>query len=159
MKNPGVRRDRSSEPGETSALPRHTSAAPAKKRVLFVCVGNSCRSQMAEGFARAYGSDVMEVQSAGLAPATIIAPLTRQTLSERNISIDDQFPKGLDLFARRPFDLVINMSGGPLHLPGARVIDWTVPDPIGLPQAVYHAVAIQIESLVMRLILEFRSKT
>src|SRR5579872_2906966 len=40
-------------------------SAPAKKRVLFVCIGNSCRSQMAEAFARAYGSDIMEVQSAG----------------------------------------------------------------------------------------------
>src|SRR5437016_12534018 len=70
-----------------------TPRAPVKKRVLFVCIGNSCRSQMVEGFARAYGSDVMVARSAGLSPATVIAPLTRQVLAERNIRIDDHFPK------------------------------------------------------------------
>src|SRR5271165_2238746 len=68
--------------------------APAKMRVLFVCIGNSCRSQMAEGFARAYGADVMAVQSAGLSPAVMVSPLTKTVLAERNIHIDDQFPKG-----------------------------------------------------------------
>src|ERR1700682_6833223 len=65
------------------AAPLKPVAAPpavAKKRVLFVCIGNSCRSQMAEAFARAYGADIMEAQSAGVNPATYIAPLTRQTL-------------------------------------------------------------------------------
>jgi arsenate reductase len=52
-------------------------AAPSKKRVLFVCLGNSCRSQMAEAFARAYGSDVLEARSAGVSPSTIIQPLSR----------------------------------------------------------------------------------
>src|SRR5579871_1009678 len=56
--------------------------AAAKKRVLFLCIGNSCRSQMAEGFARAYGSDVMTPLSAGLSPAPIVAPLTKLTLAE-----------------------------------------------------------------------------
>src|SRR5271156_244497 len=54
------------------------SPAPEKKRVLFVCIGNSCRSQMAEAFARAYGSDVMVAQSAGLSPATTISAVTKQ---------------------------------------------------------------------------------
>ena len=61
--------------------------------MLFVCIGNSCRSQMAEAFARAYGADIMEVQSAGLSPATYIAPLTKQTLGEHNLNIDDHFPR------------------------------------------------------------------
>src|SRR5207247_11062919 len=72
-----------------------TPRAPVKKRVLFVCIGNSCRSQMAEGFARAYGSDGMVARSAGLSPATVIAPLTRQVLAETNIRIEDNFPKGI----------------------------------------------------------------
>jgi arsenate reductase len=132
-------------------------SVPTKKRVLFVCIGNSCRSQMAEAFARAYGADIMEVQSAGVSPATYIAPLTKQTLGERNLTIDDHFPKGLDLLRRQHFDVVVNMSGVPVGLPGARVIEWTVPDPIGQPESYYRTVATQIEGLVMRLIMELRT--
>jgi arsenate reductase (thioredoxin) len=130
---------------------------PAKKRVLFVCIGNSCRSQMAEGFARAYGSDVMVARSAGLSPATIIAPLTRQVLGERNIRIDDHFPKGLDLLARETFDIVVNISGMPVPVMAPRVVEWSVADPIGQTESVYRTVANQIEGLVMRLILELRA--
>jgi arsenate reductase len=131
-----------------------------KKKVLFVCIGNSCRSQMAEGFARMYGGDVMLVASAGLSPAAIIQPLTRQVLAERNVRIDDQFPKGMDMLVKEQFDVVVNMSGQKLPLaPGARVREWPVPDPIGQKESVYKAVAEQIEGLVMRLILELRSST
>jgi len=132
--------------------------APAsKKRVLFVCIGNSCRSQMAEAYARAYGSDVMEVHSAGLAPATSIAPLTRTVLAEKNLTIGDQFPKAIDSASSQRFDIVANMTGAPLDLAPARVLDWPVPDPIGQKPEVYRTVATQIEGLVMRLILELRS--
>ncbi|MEQ1886588.1 MAG: hypothetical protein ABL967_16100 [Bryobacteraceae bacterium] len=131
--------------------------APSKVRVLFVCIGNSCRSQMAEGFAKAYGADILSVRSAGLSPATIIAPLTKQVLGEHNIQIDDHFPKGMEIAMREPVDLVVNMSGHPLHLRGMRVIEWRVQDPIGLKESVYRAVASQIESLVMRLILDLRN--
>lgn len=132
-------------------------AAPTKKRVLFVCIGNSCRSQMAEAFARAYGADVMEVQSAGVSPATMIAPQTKQTLAERNLNIADHFPKGMDILRRQPFDLVVNMSGIPVTLPGARTVEWKVPDPIGQKDFVYRSVADQLEGLVMRLILDLRN--
>jgi len=140
-------------------MPREvqTPAVPAKKRVLFVCIGNSCRSQMAEGIARAYGSDVMVARSAGLSPAVIVAPLTRQVLGEMNIRIDDHFPKGLDFFSSETFDVVVNMSGLPMPVPAPRMVDWPVKDPIGQTEAVYRAVASQIEGLVMRLILELRA--
>jgi arsenate reductase len=132
-------------------------AGPAKKRVLFVCIGNSCRSQMAEGFARAYGSDVMVASSAGLSPAPIIAPMTRQVLSEKNISIDNHFPKDLDSVSHESFDVVVNLSGVRLTLPAARQVEWPVRDPIGQPDEVYRSVASEIEGLVMRFILELRS--
>ena len=99
----------------------------------------------------------MEVQSAGVSPATMIAPLTQRTLAERNVSIGDQFPKGMDIIRRQPFDIVVNMSGIPVVLPGARVVEWKVPDPIGQNDSIYRAVADQLEALVMRLILELRS--
>jgi arsenate reductase len=112
---------------------------------------------MAEAFARAYGADIMEVQSAGVSPATSIAPLTRQTLGELNLNINDHFPKGMDAMRRQHFDVVINMSGVPVGLPGARVIEWTVPDPIGQTESYYRTVAKRIEGLVMRLIMELRT--
>jgi arsenate reductase (thioredoxin) len=142
-----------------------TERAPAaiqrtRKRVLFVCIGNSCRSQMAEGFARAYGADILLAQSAGLSPAAIVQPLTQQTMADRNIRIDGQFPKGIEILVREQFDVIVNMSGERLPFgPDAPVRDWPVRDPIGLSEQVYTAVAEQIEALVMRLILELRSST
>jgi len=143
------------DPAAASQAPK--KAASSKKRVLFVCIGNSCRSQMAEAFARAYGSDIMLAQSAGLSPSMIIQPLTRQVLAERNLSVDGQFPKDMEIARSEPFDLVVNMSGFPVAVPGARAVEWTVPDPIGREEAVYRTVASQIEGLVMQLILELRA--
>jgi arsenate reductase (thioredoxin) len=145
-------------PGAPARPPNPQPASTAaKKRVLFVCIGNSCRSQMAEAFARAYGSDVLEARSAGLNPATVISPLTRQILAEHNLSIDDHFPKGMELAAKEHYDVLVNMSGTRVSLPGAQVFNWPVEDPIGKSDAVYRTVAGQIERLVMRLVLDFRN--
>jgi len=143
--------------GDSTPKPR---TEKAKKRVLFVCIGNACRSQMAEAFARAYGSDILIAKSAGLAPAGALPPLTRQTLSEKQISTDGQFPKNLESFVGQPFDVVVNLSGEslPAAFGAARLLEWSVRDPIGENQSVYRAVAGQIESLVMRLIIELREK-
>jgi arsenate reductase len=143
-----------------SAAPKKVEAAAVavnKKRVLFVCIGNSCRSQMAEAFARAYGSDTLSVQSAGLGPAPMVAPLTRQILEEKNVRSDNQFPKGLDMMAREKFDLVVNMSGHKFKFPSGEMVEWVVRDPIGQTVETYRSVADQIEALVMRLILETRT--
>jgi len=61
-----------------------------------------------------------------LSPATVIAPLTRQVLAERNIRIDDHFPKGLDVVSREKFDMVVNLSGMPLRVTAPRVVEWAV---------------------------------
>lgn len=133
--------------------------AVAKKKVLFVCIGNSCRSQMAEGFARAYGSDVLEVQSAGLAPAAIVVPLTIKVMKERNVDLRDAWPKSIWEAPGGPFDLVVNMSGYPLpreiRTPERR---WPVQDPIAFGLDVYEKVAEDIEARVMQLILELRNE-
>ncbi len=160
MSKMGGHRGGRPRPVAQSAASPSASIQRAKKRVLFVCIGNSCRSQMAEGFARAYGGDVLIAQSAGLSPAAIVQPLTKHVLALRNVRIDDQFPKGMEIVAREQFDVIVNMSGEKLPLaPGSPVRDWPVPDPIGEPESVYKAVAEQIEALVMRLILELRSST
>ncbi len=111
---------------------------------------------MAEAFARAYGSDVLSAHSAGLCPAMIIQPLTREVLLERNVRADGQFPKDLQVVLRESFDVVVNMSGQRLQVPRTRMLDWPVPDPIGQTEQKYRDVAVQIERLVMRLILELR---
>jgi arsenate reductase len=138
---------------------RPVAARPAgvKKRVLFVCIGNSCRSQMAEAFARAYGADTIIASSAGLSPAAVVAPLTRKVLSEKNIPIGDQYPKGMEMAQREPCDIIVNMSGLPVAMAAQRVVNWRVQDPIGHDEAVYRHVAAQIEEMVMRLILELRA--
>lgn len=127
------------------------------KRVLFLCIGNSCRSQMAEGFARKYGADVMDVQSAGLSPAAIVQPLTIKVMDEKSIKIDDHQPKDLSVVNVSDFDLLVNMSGVklPSRIP-VEVREWKIEDPIGRSEDVYRETRDEIESLVMRLILEFR---
>jgi arsenate reductase len=125
------------------------------QRVLFVCVGNACRSQMAEGFAHAYGKDVIAPHSAGLAPAMAVPVETCQTMAEKNVDISAQFPKPVNLFPRDHFDVVVNISGYPI--PGYPLaVEWKVNDPIGGSPELYRATRDQIEQLVMKLILELR---
>jgi protein-tyrosine-phosphatase len=113
---------------------------------------------MAEALARAYGSDVLVAHSAGLAPATLMSPLTRQVLEKRNVHVDGHFPKSVGTFAQQTFDVVVNISGIRGTLPAAaRSLEWAVPDPIGQTEEVYQRVLSQIEGLVMRLILELRA--
>ena len=129
------------------------------KRVMFVCIGNSCRSQMAEGFAHAYGKDVMAAESSGLSPAQSVARGTVRTMAEKNIDISAQFPKAYAPALAAEFDLIINMSG--FALPGEltdRTRDWDVLDPIGQSAEIYRHVCDEIEVLVMDLINEFRRK-
>ena len=154
---PAVQPNPSSAPRPRAAQPPIVASKTGKQRILFLCIGNSCRSQMAEGFAKTYGSDVLEIHSAGLAPATGIAPLTKYVMALRNVRIDEtHFPKGLEMVLHQPFDIIVNMSGQPVNLPAGRMLDWPVRDPIGEQESVYRDVAAQIEDLVMRLILEVR---
>ena len=130
------------------------------KRVLFVCIGNSCRSQMAEAFARALGSEVLAPASAGVYPAGSIAPDTRRAMSERNLTLDGQFPKSIEQVDRTKFDLIVDMSGGGLeHEKGERIRVWEVPDPIILDYPAHCKVRDQIEGLVKDLIVELGGKT
>lgn len=112
---------------------------------------------MAEGFAKKYGSDVIQPFSAGFAPAAIVQPLTKKVMEAKNINIDDQYPKDLGSIEIPTLDLIVNMSGTklPTRL-RTPVRDWKVEDPIGREEQAYSEVCNQIESLVMLLILEFR---
>jgi len=130
-----------------------------RKRVLFVCIGNCCRSQMAEGFARTYGADVMTPASAGIAPTHEVAQETLRVMGEKHIDLRDHFPKSVRHLSRVAFDLVVNMSG--LDVPvenAARTLEWEVDDPYGSPLAYYRLVRDQIERLVMELVLQLRAE-
>jgi arsenate reductase len=129
------------------------------KRVLFVCLGNSCRSQMAEGFARAYGSDVIIPASAGFTPASRVAPDTIRAMSQKGINLKDHFPKGIQHLGRAQFDVVINMSA--FAIPEKLCADirtWDVEDPVYMDFEDHCTVRDEIERLVMLLILELRKE-
>jgi arsenate reductase (thioredoxin) len=128
-----------------------------KKKILFVCIGNSCRSQMAEGFARAYGSDVLVAASAGLMPAATVAPDTARAMLEKNIILRDHFPKHIRQLGRAHFDLIVNMSGAELEtVPGDSVVSWLVDDPICESYERHCEIRDEIENLVMNLVLDLR---
>jgi len=112
---------------------------------------------MAEGFARKYGSDVLEAASAGFAPASIVQPLTKKVMEAKNISLETHFPKDLEHVPLSGFDLVVNISGRklPTRLP-IEVREWTVNDPMGKSEEEFVAARDQIEHLVMRLVLDLR---
>jgi arsenate reductase len=134
------------------------STSAVKTRVLFVCIGNSCRSQMAEGFARTYGEDCVVAASAGVAPASKVATHTLRAMGEKNIDLSDHFPKSVTYLGRAEFDLVVNMSGMVLerNFGRAKVLHWDVADPIGLEYDEHCLVRDEIERRVMPLVLELR---
>jgi len=126
------------------------------KKLLFICVGNSCRSQMAEGFARHYGKDYVEVKSAGTQPAIDVAPLAIRAMKEKGIDISDQRPDMLTMEMLSDTDVVISMGCGveescPMPL-RSDTEDWGLGDPIGQPIEVYRQVRDEIEKRVKELL-------
>ena len=113
---------------------------------------------MAEAFARTHGADVLEAQSAGLAPAIAVAPLTHLVMLEKDIDLGDFYPKEMGL-VQDGADLIVNMSGYQLRLKSpVPVEEWDVPDPIGEPEAVFREVRDEIERRVLQLIETLRSR-
>lgn len=103
-------------------------------RVLFLCTGNSCRSQMAEGFLRELGGDHFEVHSAGTEIAEHVHPLAVKAMAEEGIDISGQEPKTLDRFEDTQFDLLITVCDSakqscPMFLGADREVHWSLEDP------------------------------
>ncbi|MGI8742171.1 MAG: low molecular weight phosphatase family protein [Bryobacteraceae bacterium] len=124
--------------------------------VLFVCVGNACRSQMAEAFANAYGRDVMDASSAGLAPAARVSRTMRQVMAEKKIVIGARQPRRLNAVDRIGFDLVVNFSGYALPRTTAEVLEISVADPGGKEESFHRRIRDQVEQHVESLIARFR---
>ena len=119
-------------------------------KVLFVCVGNSCRSQIAEAFARHYG---LEAESAGTEPAPSVSRNAVAVMAEKGIDMTGQTPKVLDWDLLSTFDRTITMGCGVAEsCPALRTDeDWGLDDPVGQPIEVFRAVRDDIEQRVRRL--------
>jgi arsenate reductase (thioredoxin) len=125
-------------------------------KVLFVCVGNSCRSQMAEGLFRALASGEHQAWSAGTHPASRVSPGAVQALAERGIDISHQRPKGL---AEAPPDVELAVALCEDSCPQVRAgrrEHWPTPDPIGGSLDEYRAVRDQIEARIRDLLERLR---
>ena len=122
-----------------------------------MCLGNVCRSQMAEGFARAYGGDVLIAASAGLAPGFDVAPDTLKAMQEKNIDLRAHFPKSVRHLGRAEFDIVVNMSGRDIALEtGGTILTWDVEDPYMQKYSRHCEIRDLIERMVMDLVLQLR---
>jgi arsenate reductase len=131
---------------------------PQPVKVLFVCMGNCVRSQMAEAIARHYAPDIIEAESAGVSPLGFIDNTTQRVLRERGISLEGQFSKGLRTHTLKKPDLIVNMSGipGTSLFAGKAFEDWRVQDPFGEDIEIHRLVCDDIEARVKGLSARLR---
>jgi arsenate reductase len=125
-------------------------------RLLFVCVENSCRSQMAEGFARGLGKGRVTAFSAGSRPSGQVDARAIRFMRERGVDLSVQRSKGLDDLPAERWDCVVTMGCGDAcpRLPARRRLDWDLPDPRHLDDDGFRAVRDRIEQLVGGLVAE-----
>lgn len=130
--------------------------AKAVPEVLFVCVQNSGRSQMAAALLNRRAHGQVHIRSAGSAPAEEINPVVAEALAELGIDVREEFPKPLSDEVVRAADVVITMGCGdacPIY-PGKRYEDWKVADPDGKQPAAVRAIRDEIDARVTRLLGE-----
>ncbi len=122
-----------------------------RKKILFLCIGNTCRSQMASAFARYYAGDKYDIDSAGSAPEKEINPVMTDAMGEKGLDMGYRIPQSIDDAARyREPDLIITMGCGdtcPMY-PGVETITWDLPDPAGRPIEFMRGVRDEIEKRV-----------
>jgi arsenate reductase (thioredoxin) len=123
------------------------------KKVLFVCVENSCRSQMAEGFARFFGKDIFEPYSAGSKPSGKVDPMAVEVMKEAGIDISSQKTKGFNDFSVKEFDMIITLGCGDVcpFVPAKEHIVWKIDDPKGKEIGVFRMARDQIKSHIKKL--------
>jgi len=125
-----------------------------KPSVLFVCVHNAGRSQMAAAFLTHLAGDRVEVRSAGSNPADSINPAVVEALAEVGIDISNEIPKMLTTSAVEQSDVVITMGCGDAcpFFPGKRYLDWPLNDPAGQGVAAIRPIRDKIRKLVEELL-------
>ena len=134
-----------------------SQSTTARKRVLFVCVENSNRSQMAEAFARIHGGDRVEAASAGSRPSGRVNPRAVEFMREVGYDLTTHASKSLDEFNGREIDVAVTMGCGdacPL-VRAERREEWNIPDPKDMPPEQYREVRDLIEQKVKSLLAGF----
>ena len=132
-----------------------------RRRVVFVCVENSNRSQMAEAFARIHGSEQIEACSAGSRPSGKINSKAVAAMKELGYDLSTHTSKGLEGFNGQEFDVAVTMGCGdecPLVLAKRRE-DWQIPDPRELPPEAFRNVRDLIETKVKDLLKDLAART
>jgi arsenate reductase (thioredoxin) len=130
-----------------------------KPSVLFVCVHNAGRSQMAAGWLRHLAGDQVEVRSAGSTPADTVNPAAVEAMREAGIDITDQTPKLLAYETAQDSDVIITMGCGdacPIF-PGKRYEDWKLDDPAGLGVEAVRPIRDEIRTRVEALLADLNS--
>ena len=130
-------------------------ADPARKRLLFVCVENSNRSQMAEAFARIHGGDRVEASSAGSRPSGRVNPRAVEFMREVGYDLSGHRSKGLTDLPVGEFEVVVGMGCGDEGCPlvaARRREEWDIPDPKELSAEEYRRVRDRIERRVQELL-------
>ena len=119
------------------------------RRYLFVCVENSCRSQMAEAFARMRGA---EAHSAGSRPSGVVHPVAIEAMEELGCDMSAHRSKSIDALPDSEFDAVVTMGCGDAcpHVPARARFDWDIPDPKGMPAGAFR----EVRDLVGRKVAE-----
>ncbi|TNC20777.1 arsenate reductase ArsC [Georgenia sp. 311] len=129
---------------------------PTRPSVMFVCVHNAGRSQMAAGFLTALSGGRVEVRSAGSAPAETLNPVAVEAMAEVGIDINAQRPKVLTAGAVEASDVVVTMGCGDAcpFVPGVRYEDWELDDPAGQPIEKVREVRDDIRRRIEHLLTE-----
>ena len=130
-----------------------------KIRILFVCVENSCRSQMAEGFAKQYGGDKVEAFSAGSKPSGIVDPTAIRVMGEIGLDMSEQTSKGFAALPYHKYDYVVTMGCQDVcpYFPAKENIDWQIEDPKGKPLEEFikirDEIGLKVKGLIERIIV------
>jgi len=129
-----------------------------KPSVLFVCIHNAGRSQMAAGYLTHLAGDTIEVRSAGSAPADSINPIVAEAMREEGIDLTGQKPKILTTDAVQASDVVITMGCGDVcpFFPGKRYLDWQLDDPAGQGLDAVRPIRDEIRRRIKKLITELQ---
>lgn len=125
-----------------------------KRRILFVCVENARRSQMAQGFAEAFGKGKIEVYSAGSSPSSSIDPMVIEVMKEKGIDLATKRPRSLDDLPHIEMDYLVTM-GCEETCPAVlakKIIEWEIPDPKGKSIEIFREVRNMIEDKVKALL-------
>jgi arsenate reductase len=132
---------------------------PDKPSVLFVCVHNAGRSQMAAAYLTHFAGDRVEVRSAGSQPADQVNPAVVQAMAEEGIDISTEIPKVLTVDAVQASDVVITMGCGDTCpvFPGKRYLDWQLDDPAGQGVDAVRPIRDEIRSRIEKLTAELTS--